>query len=241
MKNILIILLILLILPTINAEVQTLGFVKQNDCISLTQSYYNSTFTNITKIQYPNKTSIIVNYAMTRDSFGNYNYTYCNTSSQGQYIVTTTTDVDGVNINVPYDFIVNQTGTEISTAQSLIYFLALIISFLLLGLSGYFSFSIPFKNSRDDDGRIVSVNKLKYLKMFFIAVTYTIILLIVGITRGITANFLYLNGVSEIFTYVYWLMIGSLFPMIVLLVIGALIFLVEDKVLNKKIKRGSYR
>jgi hypothetical protein len=38
------------------SAVETLGYVEQDKCVNLVQSYSNSTYTNLTKIQYPNKT-----------------------------------------------------------------------------------------------------------------------------------------------------------------------------------------
>lgn len=120
--------------PIISAEIQTLGTAKQNVCIDLKQSYYNSTFTNITGIQYPNKTSLAVNYKMTRDNFGNYNYTFCGTQDLGEYIVTTTTDVDGINTNVQYNFQITPTGDN-NNLGFYIMITIIIIGILIFGVA----------------------------------------------------------------------------------------------------------
>ena len=57
--QIIIAILFMFVISFANAEIQTLGTVKQNDCIQLVQTYSNSTYTNLTKIQFPNKTIVL--------------------------------------------------------------------------------------------------------------------------------------------------------------------------------------
>jgi hypothetical protein len=75
-----------------------------------------------------------VNYAMTSDGNGNYNYTYCNTLYLGQYIVTTCTDVDGVITCVNYDFEVTENGkTNASGGIVIMFSILFLISIVLTG------------------------------------------------------------------------------------------------------------
>lgn len=136
-----IVLSIIYLLGFVNAQVESLGEVKQNNCINLIQtcSYCNSTFySNISMMQYPDKTIELFNIAMEQHG-KSFNYTWCNTIQLGQYIPTICTDVDGDEVCVSYDFIVTKTGADLTQAEtnistSTIYFLlALGIVFLILG------------------------------------------------------------------------------------------------------------
>jgi hypothetical protein len=140
MKEYLFLLLFLLILiPVVNAQVETLGTAKVNNCIMLVQTYSNSTYTNLTRIQYPDKTIQYFNIAF--DKYGaDYNYSFCDTSQLGEYIASMCTDVDGINTCISYDFIITPNGSEQTTSQSLgsmAFLLMVIVLTLIFGYIGY--------------------------------------------------------------------------------------------------------
>lgn len=109
MKKIMILILLCLIIPIVNAEVQHLGTVKQGDCITLPQTCSNCTYVNISAITYPNKTTINNEWKMTKSGIM-FNYSYCNTNILGQYIVDGHGDIDGIDTAFGYDFEVTGNG-----------------------------------------------------------------------------------------------------------------------------------
>jgi hypothetical protein len=117
----------------VSSEVQSLDDVAQFDCVSLSQKYANSTYSNITTITYPNGTQQIVNWVMT-GSNGIWNYNFCNTEQLGGYEYCTRTDVDGFNTDVCIDFAVTPDGFSDTLG---FYFLILILSVgvIVLGFS----------------------------------------------------------------------------------------------------------
>jgi len=245
-KIIILMLAILLILPMITA-VESYIF-KQNEIIKLELPTLNndlskcSTCTCDITIDYPNGTNMFMADSVTMNN--NYiTYTiYSNmTSILGVYKVDTHCS-NAVDFGLAtFEFKITQTGSDLTTGQGILYFIALGIGIVLFFLSLYFSIAIPFKNTRNDNGRIISINKLKYLKIALIPVTYVLLLFVSGLIRSITANFLILDGISNLFNWVYWVLMSLLFPAIVLIFIGIIVFLFEDNILNKKIKRGFYR
>ncbi len=95
----------------ISAPERTWGTVQQRDCIVLTQTCDNCSFSNITSIQFPNKTSYAIKGETVMEKVGTlYNYTYCGTDSLGQYIVTGHGDDDGIDTIWRADFEVSPTG-----------------------------------------------------------------------------------------------------------------------------------
>jgi hypothetical protein len=130
-KIYLILFLGIILMNSVNAEVESMGYVKMGNCIQLLQSAVNSTYSNITTISLPNKTEILsLNKAMTKDGTV-YNYSFCSTSQAGQYIVNGITDIDGVTTNWAYDFNVrsdtNLTLLIILISLAVIFFIATLI------------------------------------------------------------------------------------------------------------------
>lgn len=111
----------LLFITSVNASIENIGTVKQNDCITLPQTC-NCTWNNITTIMFPDKTFITVNQPMSKD--GTYfNFTFCNTSALGMYIVNGVGDIDG-QFN-PFNYIFETTTTGNNNNNTVPLFLGL--------------------------------------------------------------------------------------------------------------------
>jgi len=102
----------------------------------------------------------------------------------------------------------------------------------------YGAIRLPYKNKRADDGRLVSVNDLKYLKVFLYTLSYILLMFIFGIGRSLSANFLYLNGLERIFNFLFWILFSFLWPLMVLSIILTIIIYLDDKRLKKAMMRG---
>lgn len=126
----------------VNAQIESLGTVRLNQCISLKQSCGNCTYSNITAITYPNKTTINVSYVMTKQDTMYY-YTFCDNNQQGEFIVDGKSDVNGVVKAWAYDYTVQTGSPWIWITLIVIAFLFLFGSFIvdeeiILYLSGIF-------------------------------------------------------------------------------------------------------
>jgi len=92
------------------SSINSIGTVKQYNCITLPQTC-NCTWNNITTIMFSDKTYVTINEAMTAD--GTYfNYTFCNTTLIGDYIVNGVGDKDGATTPFNYWFEVTTTGNN---------------------------------------------------------------------------------------------------------------------------------
>ena len=239
MKYILILLLLLLLLPMAMANTEKLGVFKLNSCIELKQSCSNCTSVNITSVNYPNSSKAITNKIMTK-SGTEYNYS-CGTSSViGEYIVNGIADVDGLITVWSYNYEVTNSGSDLTIQEGILYVVALVLIFCIFLLSLYFSIVIPFGNGRNIEGKIVSINDLKYLKIFLIACTYMLFLFLVGITNSITTNFLYLSGIGNIFNWMFQILLRLLYPIIIVTGIFSFIIFVDDLMMKRMIKRGGF-
>jgi hypothetical protein len=99
------------------------GTYKQGDILNIIHNCKNSTWSNITRITYPNSTfALNTQTAMTKNGF-NYNYSFSNTNTLGEYSVYGACDEDGVNTPWYSSFNITTTGQE--SDNTILLFLAL--------------------------------------------------------------------------------------------------------------------
>ena len=101
----------LLSITVVSAEIENLGTFKQYDCIELFQSCSNCSFSNLTSVTYPNGTKDPINILMTKSGL-EYNYTYCKTTTLGDYIINGFSDADGENTVWAYNMSISPSGTN---------------------------------------------------------------------------------------------------------------------------------
>ena len=116
---------------------QSLGTFKSGECVNLIQICDNCSYNNISRVIYPNSTNALSNVAMTKDDTF-YNYTFCNASTLGTYIVNGYGDLDGVKTSWSYDFDITTTGENIDISDGIIIFAQFGFVFLLFGLGRAF-------------------------------------------------------------------------------------------------------
>jgi hypothetical protein len=92
------------------SQIQTLGGVKQGNTINLTQNCLDSSYSNISRIVYPNRTFIINRQTAMIKTDDDYSYSFANTSTIGNYIVYGVCDESGTNTPWVYDFYITNYG-----------------------------------------------------------------------------------------------------------------------------------
>ncbi len=135
-KIILTILLGMFLISLVAAEVQTLGTFKRYECVGLIQTCSNCTYNNISNVIYPDSSVALSENVMTKVNT-NYNYTFCNTSELGEYIVNGFGNPDGEKTTWNYNLFITETGiTDKSILDNplLIVLVALGIIFLFIGI-----------------------------------------------------------------------------------------------------------
>jgi len=234
MKNkfsilLIILVLIIAIMPFSLAQVESFGNFKINQKVDLIQTY-NATYCNITSITSPNATIYAENVIMTKSGV-KFNYTFTSTSELGDYTVCGECDTTPwcAKLNI---------GTSISTAQAILYFVFLLAAFGLFFLCLYYAVKIPWKHQRNEDGEVIGINDLRYVKLFLIVMSYFILMFVSGLLRSITANFIPELGVSGFFEWIFWIMLSLMYPIIVCSLILGLIIFINNKKLQKAIQRG---
>jgi hypothetical protein len=142
------------------------------------------------------------------------------------YIITCNDSVFGGSTNVP--LLITETGTMLETPDAILYVLILTILVLTFALSLWGAIYIPWRHERDDEGKIIGINDLKYFKIILWMVSYMLALFIFGLMRSIALNWLFLGNINLFFRWIYILLWAFLFPTIIFAVIVAIINYIKD-------------
>jgi len=137
-RNILIVLILFLSIGNVMA-LDTLGTFQLDNTVNLIQGCDNSTYSNITRILYPDSTFALDTEVVMTRSGDNYNYTFTNTEIIGDYLVFGHCDEDGVDEDWVYDFAITHTGDKVSLSNSIIVIVFIFLAGLFLTLGYSFS------------------------------------------------------------------------------------------------------
>lgn len=239
--------LILLFLPLISSQdisSTSFGNYKVGTEIELIQGCTNQTSScnqcNITTIKYPNSTIFKSDQVMTK-RIADFNYTLLasETNIVGEYEVI---GICGAGTEVliwSSAFTITFSGETLSTAGGIVSIVFVVAILFVFTMCLWGSIVIPWGHNTDPEQNIVSVNDLRFVKIFLIAITYVLLMFIFGVLKRITESFLVLEGASSIFNWLYWIMLSFLWPLIVLVFIFSFIVWVQNLTLKKKVRRGA--
>lgn len=220
-------------------EIPSLGLARQGDSIELILSCENSTYMNLTKIQYPNLTTAETNVATTKDG-SIFNYTFSKTSAIGQYNVFLSCDINNKVLPFMAKFDVNETGFSIDGNQATIYVILIITNLLLLGIFVFFSVKIPYQNKKEmtkDGPAVIKVTKSKYAKLIFIMFSIGLFMWFITLIAGMVNNYIHFTPLKEmaisVYTWSYVLVYVSFISLSLLIFFN----IWHDIVLNKTIIR----
>ncbi len=210
---------ILLVATLASSQTQTLGMFEQNKALDLIQSCSNSTSIcdscNITTVKNPDSSILIQNVGMQKQNYFNYTLNSTQTTTIGEYSVSGFC-MSGSQVEVfAYTYRINKTGEQLSTAEGIIYVVFLMAAILLFVSCLFLAIKIPWVHERNEDGYIVSINDLKYVKIFMSGITYVMLLFIFGILYNVMDSFLFLVAPSKFFNWLFQIMLAFLWPVIV--------------------------
>lgn len=225
------------LLPGINAQLTFLGTFEQDREVILIQLCANCTFNNITSVISSNSTELITNVVMTRDGT-NYNYTLLsnNTNVLGSYNVNGFGDPNGVNEVWAYTFDVTKNGTVLETSESLIFILLTLAFFVFFLLSFYFALATPYSNEANNQGMVIKVTKLKYVKLFFIMLSYILFIVFLNSLIGISDNFVSLTLFAGIIGFLFQILNFLAWPFGIFIIILSFFEVIRDANLQGNIK-----
>ncbi len=134
-------------------------------------------------------------------------------------------------------YLVNLTGEELSVSKTILYIFILIVSLCLFFLSLFGAIKIPWNNKVDDEGFILEMNDLKYVKLFLWFMTYFFLLFITWLTASIS-KFLELGMASRFFDIFQSFLLIILLPVWLIVMATGLFKAFSEKNLNNMIGRN---
>lgn len=188
-------------------------------------------------VQYPN-TSLLINNLLATRQGGFYNFTLPNTDVLGfhQYQAYCINGSDG-GFSPELNYQINTTGENFTLSKSVLYIFVLILTLTLFGLFLWGAIKIPFKNTRDERGNIVSINDLKWVKIILWYMAFLTAIFLMFMAKTIT-GLLEIQLATGFFGFLYWFLISILIPITILTPIVMIISFFNDKKLKELIIRG---
>ena len=118
---------------------QTLGTFESGMDVTLVQSCDSSSYSNITKITFPNSTLALDTETIMVPNGNTYSYIFSETKDLGRYLVYGHCDEKGVDTVWAYDFEITYTGQKVSLSNSMIIFALLGLAAIFLTISFFFN------------------------------------------------------------------------------------------------------
>jgi hypothetical protein len=222
-----------------------MGVYKQGTDIQLYQICSNCTFINITSVIGPDGTKLVGNSPMTKDgSIFNYTLSKNLTKQVGTYTVSGIGDPNGANDIWTYKFEVTYSGFKIQDGQGFIYISLFLLLIFFFVVTLYTIARLPKSNDKDHEERILSINKLKYLRPVGWVFLYLLVVMIFYLASNIAFAYLPEQLLARTFFLIFRLLFMFAPLIFILWLIKLFVMIIEDRKLKKMLERGifpSYR
>lgn len=219
------VLMIALIGITSASDLQYLT-VKQGDVAILTQNCVNSTYSNISRITYPNGTFLLNGeYSMTK-SGNDYNYSLNDTATTGEYNIYGHCDLNGIDTSWVYKLYDTPNGALVNIQT------AILMGLIFITLIGCLIFVLNKVFTADSLHWKVGYSTIVYL--LFVATSF--------IAWSIANNYLYdIPFIASILYYVWLILIILAFPVFIFAFLILLKAQADELMIKNKQKYGYSR
>lgn len=212
------------------------GVGIQNENFIIIQNCYDATFVTLSTIQYPNKTISIINENMTNLAPGSYGYNFTDTSDIGRYYVNGISD--GCENSFTFYFDITYTGENVMIQEIFVYTIILLALFGLLIACFMYRKSLPEYNYDEEDGYVISVNKLAHLRPVLLGVGWILLLAIIYILSNISIAYISAEFIGNFMFAIWSIMMWSNLVILPIWVIYMLNDFIKKSKLKEFIERG---
>lgn len=240
MKKLLLFLLFSIALIGVVSAIPT---YKQGQTIQLTTICDNCTQVNLTSVIYPNGSlALLGQFSMTKNGT-NYNKTFSDISTLGTYSYVTCGDLNGVltcEDTTDRTFEITYSGIKLSEGQSTLY--AILIGLFILIFAGI-TFGItklPSSNEKDEDGKIMSIKRLKYLRAPLYFVLWMLFIAILFLSSNLAFSYLGEQMFAKILFNLYRIAFGITPLIVVVWLVAFFIMFFQDRQFQRMINRGFF-
>lgn len=208
-------------------------------CIDENQTWCSANTPCQININYPNSSNLVKNGSMTfNEQFYNFSLNHTETSPVGEYASTVSCQGTAEDGFATFTYEITKTGTKPTTAQGILYFVAVMVCGFLFALSLMGAIKIPWKNNRDEFGSVVGLNDLKYAKLALWFMSYTLLIIITFLMWNITHGFFAFDLAARIFKWMFFTLMALFIPMIAIMFITMIVRIIRDKKINEALTRG---
>lgn len=234
------ILLFIFLIGIVTAEESgSLLIGKKGDCINLPQECASCSYINITSIQYPNISQNYINALMTKQG-SSFNYTFCDTLNLGTYNYCVIGDIEGINTIVCKDYEITYLGKQLDSAKSILYIGFLTLLILIFFLNFYGMGFLPARNTRDEEGRIMSISYLKYLRNVLWMTGYFLFIGILYISSNLAFAFLEEELIAKTLFTIFKVSFGIAPVIIIVWMIFIFASMFHDREFQSMLNRGIF-
>ena len=205
----------------VNKPMQIVNYCSTGDC----------TYANLTSISLPDGTVQNINSAMTQNG-QNFNYSYT-PSQTGTYGFNTCSNPLGVIVCDSDTFEVTPNGKEFSTGNAIAYLGFLLLTLITLFLTLLGASKVKWKHKKDKEGKIISINDFRYVKVFLFSMSYMIAMFLFGLSYKLF-NEVGMEGFNDFFNFLYQLFLRLMYPVIIVTVLSFVAIFLS----NLKLKRN---
>lgn len=227
----------LLFISFASADV-SIGQVSKGGTTQLTQTCSNCTYVNLTSVLYPNNTyALLGQFTMTKNG-SNFNRTWSDTNTLGNYIYTTCGDLNGVNTCQSVGFEVTYRGEVLTTSNSILYSILMFVLIFVFILTLLGIGKLPQENIRGDDQRIFKLSYLKYLTYALWLFEWGLLIAIFYMSSNLSYAYFGNQLFADFFLMLFRLCLWLTLPIVIIWFLWIFARIVEDKELFRMIEHG---
>lgn len=216
MKKVLLFLLLTVFLFSFaSAEETEISFQQSTDVdikvVCINAGYCSGSSTCNASILSPTNVAIVDNGLFTnQNSFHNFTLNETQTSILGLYKVQGFCKDGSFTKEIDFNFWITPNGLILTKAEANIYVIMTVFVFLLFLLTLWAAVGLPFTNSRDGEGRLVSIEIKKYPKLGMAFISYLMFVWFINLLMTLSLNLISLTQYSGFFVMVFnFLMAGA--------------------------------
>lgn len=217
---------------------ESLGTFKQGDTVRIAQVCSDATYINISSVTYPNATTAVSGIEMVSAGSGEFYYDFTLTSLKGRYDVRGISD--GCEKTFATYFTVTHLGKELSSASATMYlgFLALLVLVFFLNFFGM-GF-LPDGNTRDEEGRILSISYLKYFRNVLWMTGYFLFIAIMFVASNLAFAFMEEEFFANILFTIFKVSFGIAPVVVTVWLIWIFVSMFHDRQFQQMLNRGIF-
>ena len=218
---------------------ESIGTFKIKEDVQLYQTCNNCTYCNLTSIKYPNSSNMLMGKNMTMsNTFFSYDLDGGNLSIIGTYKYCYECGNTYESITGCLDFTINGTGYPLDQPKAMIYLGLLFLLLVLFVIDIVFIPTLPTKDNYDEEGTLISINQLKYIRPILWVVAYLILMSITFIGSNVALAYMGENLIGMVLLRISQIMLALMLPGLVIWFIYIFYNIYQDKQLKEGLERG---